>query len=181
MIWHPVNERQNFVPPTLVKVWCEVGSDLNDTIIYPKIMWRTNFQPSTETTSKIRGLNKTVESVELLNIGRVISPLSIDKTIFPYANPRKSLIIYTCTDEKFLFEAANEEERNHIANGIKLTVARLVSKIMLGDETVFEEFFSPFGGTENFLSGNDFHNADYTSHSSNEKHQLFNGFIKTKK
>ena len=178
MIWHPDNGRNNFIPPTLVKVWCEVGSDLDDTIIYPKFMWRTNFQPKNETSSKIRGLNRTVESVELLNIGRVISPLSIDRTIFPYASPRKSLIIHTCTGEKFLFEAANEEERNHIANGIKLTVARLVSKIMLGDETVFEEFFSPFGGTVNFLVGKNFHNVESTSMSSNDKHQLFNGFIK---
>jgi len=40
-----------------------------------------------------------------------------------------------------LFEAGSEVERDRLAYALKLAVARLGSKIIVGDAGVFDEFF----------------------------------------
>lgn len=44
----------------------------------------------------------------------------------------------------YLFEAQSCEQRDWFVNGLKLVVARLASMIIVGDDQMFAEFFSPF-------------------------------------
>ncbi len=84
---------------------------------------------------------KAPESVELLNIVRIIAPGGIDRANHPFAKTNCTFKICTNTSEEHTFEAASEEERNRIVYAIKLVIARLASKIIVGDKDVFDEFF----------------------------------------
>ena len=47
--------------------------------------------------------------------------------------------------EDYLFEAATQDERDKFVFAFKVMVARLASKIIVGDKDVFDEFFTPLG------------------------------------
>ena len=47
--------------------------------------------------------------------------------------------------DNLLFEASCQQERDALVQGLKGLVARLASKIIVGDERVFDEYFTPFG------------------------------------
>ena len=87
----------------------------------------------------------TPESVELLNIVRVLKPNTIDRDQHPFAKQRNSFTLQSNTNDIYLFEAFSEKERDRFVQGLKLVVARLASKIIVGDEDVFDEFFTPWG------------------------------------
>lgn len=163
LIWHP-NNRQHKTSPIYVNAWCELGNSLDDSVVYPKFIWRTTYESEKRQTTRISGPNPSVHKLDLLNIVRVLKPEVIDRSIFPFANRKKSFLLISSTNEIYLFESANQKERDHIVNGIKLTIARLASKIMTGDESVFDEFFTPIGIIDRSVScGKDCMACDSTS------------------
>jgi hypothetical protein len=67
-----------------------------------------------------------------------------DKCSHPLAKKRCSFVI-EASNVKYLFQAKDEIERDRIIYGLKVTISRLGSKIIMGDPNVFDEFFTPKG------------------------------------
>lgn len=75
---------------------------------------------------------------------RILKPTTLDRTMYPFAKIDRTFTILSHTNENFVFEAATTEERDWLVHGLKLVVARLASMIIVGDEHMFVEFFSPW-------------------------------------
>jgi len=145
LVWHPSKcQKNDSGSPVCVQAWFEMGSRLRDKVIQPKFMWWAAYQPDI-TRKKLSISTHTPESVELLNIVRVLKPSHIDREHHPFAKQRNSFTLQSNTNEVYLFEAFSEKERDRFVQGLKLVVARLASKIIVGDENVFDEFFTPWG------------------------------------
>lgn len=151
LIWHPRRSQKekssSNPPPICVQAWFEMGTCLKSTLVQPKFMWRGDHRPDDATRyGNVQGpVISNPHNIELLNIIRVLSPTTIDRKIYPFVKVNNAFILSTSAEESFLFEAATEEERNKVVLGLKLVVARLASKIIVGDKGVFQEFFSPWG------------------------------------
>ncbi len=85
------------------------------------------------------------ESIELLNIVRIVVPKEIDRQLHPFVKKESAFTIVTNAEEEYLFEAATQDERDKFVFAFKVMVARLASKIIVGDKDVFDEFFTPLG------------------------------------
>ena len=88
------------------------------------------------------------ESIELLNIVRIVAPAEIDRQKHPFVKKDCAFYIITNTEEEALFETATKDERDKFLFVFKLMVARLASKIIVGDKDVFDEFFTPLGAAK---------------------------------
>jgi len=110
----------------------------------------------------------TPHDIELLDIVRVLKPDSIDRDEYPFAKLKNSFILHSSAEEQvFLFECTSEQERDRFVHGLKLLVARLASKIIVGDEKVFDEFFTPWGLLSSRLQDKGY-NVDYSKHLDND-------------
>jgi len=149
-IWHPkksIEKKSGFSnsPPDLIKAWFEMGSCLKKTLLQPKFVWRTNRSLlHASKRAKVRSI-KAPEYVELLNIVRIIVPSEVDRRVHPFVNKDCVFIIVTSSDDESVFEAATRMERDKFVFALKIIVARLASKIIVGDKDVFDEFFTPLG------------------------------------
>ena len=86
------------------------------------------------------------DGIELLDIVRILKLHQWSNRLsHSFVKLSHSFSILTNTGEEYLFELASEEERNKFVFSFKLLIARLASKIIVGDKDVFEEFFSPQG------------------------------------
>jgi len=155
LIWHPGPNQESSSPtnptPLHTQAWFEMGTCLKSTLVQPKFMWRgayhrPNDDDSSNANRNIKGpAFQSPHFVELLNIVRVIAPNRVDRKIYPFCRLTHAFTVGTSQEETFLFEAATEMERNRFVLGLKLVVARLASKIIVGDKGVFDDFFSPCG------------------------------------
>lgn len=145
LVWHPSrSQKSKEVSPVCVQAWFEMGSRLKDRVIQPKFMWRGAYEPDLH-KKEIAASTATPHDVELLNVVRVLKPHSIDREEYPFAKLKNSFTIHSNIDEIYLFECTSHQERDKFVHGMKLIVARLASKIIVGDENVFDEFFTPWG------------------------------------
>eukprot|EP00978_Attheya_sp_CCMP212_P002208 scaffold4515_cov42-Attheya_sp.AAC.3 len=127
--------------PLAVTAWIEPGSQLRTGLLQPKLMWKP-IETDSFDQSMLGLQNLNFEHVELMNISRVLSEgIHIDRNKFPLAKQACSFYLET-VDETFLFEAGCPEAKDEFGQDIKLLVARLGSKVLTGDETLFDEFFS---------------------------------------
>lgn len=128
---------------TPVELWLERGSILNGghLIIEPKFMWREVFQGNLG----IRKLNESCQKpfgFRMLNVCRILP--FFDKRKYPLAHPHKCLLLRTCFQEEYLFEASTTEERDAIIARWKVVIARLATLAVTEDmKTMGEEFFLP--------------------------------------
>eukprot|EP00550_Attheya_septentrionalis_P006170 CAMPEP_0198295036 /NCGR_PEP_ID=MMETSP1449-20131203/25447_1 /TAXON_ID=420275 /ORGANISM="Attheya septentrionalis, Strain CCMP2084" /LENGTH=708 /DNA_ID=CAMNT_0043995199 /DNA_START=224 /DNA_END=2347 /DNA_ORIENTATION=+ len=153
LIWHPISDGSlddnNVIAggqqsaPTCVKAWIELGARLKDHVVQPKFVWKDAYSTNDLAGRAQTGASTSLPlgSVELLDIARVLTSARVDRKKFPLANPSKSFIILTADQQRLLFEVANQKERDKIVSGLKLIVARLASMIIVGDESLFDEFF----------------------------------------
>lgn len=128
--------------PQAMVAWIERGQQLNSGLIQPKFVWR----PVKEYEGEIQRLGlvtPSLESLELLDISRILEVNRIDRNLYPLAK-RKSCFLVESLDRKMMFEASSEEERDRIVNGLKLLVARFASKVIVQDREVLDEFFTSF-------------------------------------
>jgi hypothetical protein len=139
-MWHPTQNNENNMPPVCVKVWVEHGVYLNDgSFLLPKLTWL----PAHEKKLDSRMLNVSDNNpgcLELLDVCRVRECESIDRKLHPFARVDQSFVIQT-QNGKYMFEAQSKQERGRIVNGLKLTIARLASLLMLKDLRAVDEFF----------------------------------------
>ena len=134
-------------PPIRVESWLEMGSRLKSSIIQPKFSWRSKYKFDNYLhlpRSKRICLEK-LYSIELLDIVRILKPTTIDRKLYPFARLECSFTIFTNSNDKFHFETARKDECDRFIYGLKLAVARLASRIIVGDDGVFDEFFCPWG------------------------------------
>ena len=131
--------------PIRVKAWIELGTQLRSRLIQPKFVWKVLTENELEST-KSSVSNVGLKKLELLDIMRVLDD-QVDRSKYPFAKRSCSFTTET-SSEKYLFEATNNLERDKIVTGLKLAIARLGSKIVMQDESVLGEFFSPFGDVD---------------------------------
>jgi len=135
LIWHPAPDTGNQSPQSIT-AWIELGQQLRKTIIQPKFMWRRSLSNGRAALS-----NDDLHGIDLLDIARVLETSKVNRKIYPFARKSCSFSVETL-EYSHVFEASSEAERGYIVQAIKLIVARLGSKIILNDNTVFDEFFS---------------------------------------
>jgi len=146
LVWHPTQSKRNKnQAPICVKAWIELGSRLRTRFVQPKFMWRAAYEPKLD-KKVLNNSNQTPHSIELLDICRIVPATSINRNLHPFAKLVNSYTIET-SDDIFMFEARNEKEKLRVTHGLKLIVSRLASKLIVGDEDVYDEFFTP-GGSE---------------------------------
>lgn len=141
-IWHPNNNiPMKTCHPLIVKCWFEMGSCLITKLVNPKFIWK-NICPSQDHRKASSG-NPYVspQHIDLLDIVRILTPTNIKRDTYPFAKQQSSFLISTNESKEFLFEAKSTDERNRFLFAMKLMVARLASKIIVGDSDVFSEFF----------------------------------------
>lgn len=141
LVWHPPSKSDlSNGKPQAVKTWIERGQQLNNRLlIHPKLVWRPlNPRQGIHQTDNVMA---ELESVELLDIIRVLEVDRIDRKRYPLAK-RDCCLLLECLDRTMLFEASSESERNRFVHGLKLLVARFGSKIIVEEHSVFEEFFT---------------------------------------
>jgi hypothetical protein len=144
LMWHPTQDKKDANrSPICVKMWIESGVSLVDgTFLLPKLSWTksndADFDSSNASRRKI--LQTEPFKTDLLDICRIRTTEKIQRREHPFASPRKSFIVETQSDT-FLFEAQSEQECERVVYGLKLSVARLASLLMLRDVRAAEEFF----------------------------------------
>lgn len=131
--------------PIMIKAWFEMGSCLKATLVQPKFVWRSVTSEFSSRKDMINAIQRP-DGIELLDIVRILKlHQGSNRLSHSFVKLSHSFSILTNTGEEYLFELASEEERNKFVFSFKLLIARLASKIIVGDKDVFEEFFSPQG------------------------------------
>jgi len=136
--------------PVTVKVWCEMGTRLKSKVIQPKLMWQESYEPELHQN---RRLALACQSIDLLTIVRILKPTYLDRDEYPFAIPDHSFLVHSLDGDVFLFETENTIERDLFVGGLKLAVARLASMIIVSDDAMFYEFFSPWAHTLGMING----------------------------
>lgn len=144
LVWHrsaKPDARSKGTPQAMV-IWIERGQQLNSGLIQPKLVWRPVKEYEGE-TKRLGLVTPSLESLELLDISRILEVNRIDRKLYPFAK-RKSCFVVESLDRKMMFEASSESERDRIVNGLKLVVARFASKVIVQNRDVLDEFFTSF-------------------------------------
>ncbi len=134
-------------PPMAVTCTFEVGAHLDQVVVQPKFTWCPTHEPHLD-QRKIRLSGGEPHSIELLSIIRVVSPKVLNRAVYPFARLDRTLCI-TTNDESFehlVLEAESTRARDWLVNALKMIVARLASIIIVRDEAMLLEFFTPFAG-----------------------------------
>mmetsp|Transcript_16783 Transcript_16783/g.31801 ORF Transcript_16783/g.31801 Transcript_16783/m.31801 type:complete len:536 (+) Transcript_16783:170-1777(+) len=139
MVWHrPLAFDQC---PAAVHAWIEHGSYMRGGIIQPRLMWQETCGKEQKDGERFVLNRLTFHTLDLLDICKVFATNVIDRTMYPLANRSHCLIIRT-TNQEFLFEAENTQERDKFVESLKILVAKLASLIIVGDRNVLKEFFN---------------------------------------
>ncbi|GFH45420.1 hypothetical protein CTEN210_01895 [Chaetoceros tenuissimus] len=151
-IYHPNKKlysksRNKSSHPIICRCWFEMGSCLRKVLVQPNFSWRP-LSPKTSSCRQDRiNLIQAPMFVDLLNIVRLTEPTVLDRSQFPFAKIENCFMITTNSKEKFLFEAKNREEKRKFLFSTKIMIARLASKIIVGEKDVFDEFFTPLSSS----------------------------------
>ena len=130
--------------PSGQRVWVELGSRIQGQIIQPKLVWRTAHQKSKGKKVGPPNADEPTTSIDILDISRVRELSDAErKDGYPLAKRSRSFAIVTADHLTYVFEAKDKKEKDRIALGLKLLVARLASLIIVGDERLFVDFFYP--------------------------------------
>ena len=152
LIWHrPQNGTFGETFPIAVHAWVEYGMRLRSALIQPKFMWKAIYDSKGNKNKAYNIGHENLHSIDLLDMTRILGVNKVDRERFPLANHSTSFQI-EAYDTNFLFESKSVESKIRFVNGLKLAVARLGSRIIVGDHGVFDEFFE--------TSSNDSFNAN---------------------
>jgi len=143
-IWHEKRTKNNKNTPIAVNAWIELGSQLRSSLIQPKFVWQPMLAHKQERNVTCNLNTHELYFLDLLDISKILLLQNDDKNRFPFAKQSCSFIIESY-GKKLIFQTDSEDERNRIMHGLKVIVAKLGSKIIVGDESVLQEFFTPVG------------------------------------
>lgn len=136
--------------PTSIVLHFEVGTHLDHIVVQPKLIWSPAYEPDLE-SKKVRLSCGEPDHLELLSIIRVRKLSESDRKLYPFARINNACCITTTDLKQYVFEADSTERRDWLMDSIKLVVARLASIIIVRDEEMLLEFFSPYAGLEDFM------------------------------
>mmetsp|Transcript_8520 Transcript_8520/g.13324 ORF Transcript_8520/g.13324 Transcript_8520/m.13324 type:complete len:479 (+) Transcript_8520:257-1693(+) len=136
-IWHPNDANGK---PVAVTAWFERGQHLCKKFVQPCFAWKKQNDNLSESTSKINIPDYQFHSIDLLDISRILEVNKVNRKKYPFAQRKKCFLIQGL-ENKMLFEASHEKERDRICQDFKLVVARLGSKVIMEDTEMFTEFF----------------------------------------
>lgn len=125
--------------PKSITGYFEPGSQLDNIVVFPKFVWRQAFQSGTNFISR------TPHFIQLLAIVGVIAPSYLDRRLYPFARLDRTCCIQTHDGNEYVFEASCGQERDLFVTRLKVLVSRLASSVIVHDETMLKEFFSPTG------------------------------------
>jgi len=138
LIWHrPVG-----MSPLAVHSWIEHGSYIHAGLIQPKLMWQESCGKEHKDSERFILNKMEFHSIDLLDISKVVPLNRVDRTLYPFAKTSCAFLIHAY-DKEMVFEAESTADRDKFMDGLKILVARLGSKIIVGDKDVLEEFFTP--------------------------------------
>ena len=145
-----------------------MGARLSAKIVQPKFMWKEIFEPNLQHRRKLSPGSVSRDSMDLLNMVRILKPAKITdqnrrQHVFPFSVADRSILIHAQNGDRHLFEASSVEERDTLADGLRLIVARLASMIIVGDDQMFYEFFAPWAYTLD-MEGQQQHQAEGHHH-----------------
>jgi hypothetical protein len=123
----------------------EVGAHLDNLVVQPKFTWSPAHEPNLD-NRRINLSGGEPDSIELLSVIRVVKPTKLNRRVYPFARLDRTCCI-TTNDERFpylVFEAPSPQERDWLVTALKMIVARLASIIIVRDEAMLLEFFSPY-------------------------------------
>jgi hypothetical protein len=164
LIWHPPANKKDAAtaapsktrPPVACHGVFEVGAHLDQMVVQPKFTWSPVLQPNLEEDRKILLSGSQPHSVELLSIIRVNTPSPYqrpslmgngwDRSLYPFCRLDRTVCVTTndLNHPYLVFEAQSTSERDWLVVALKLIVARLASIIIVRDEDMLLEFFSPY-------------------------------------
>eukprot|EP00980_Cylindrotheca_fusiformis_P008805 scaffold1870_cov104-Cylindrotheca_fusiformis.AAC.6 len=153
LIWHRYTEPEESSgmdgvrAPLAVGATFEVGTHLDQKVVQPKLSW------TAVNKNKDQKKKSQVDSdwVELLSIIRVFTPQSLNRKMYPFARTDRTICIVANDDRNpyLVFEAESTSQRDWLVTALKMTVARLASIIIVKDEKMLMEFFSPYAAIMN--------------------------------
>ena len=103
-------------------------------------MWTKVQRPNEKSKRNVPMLTTKAHGFDLVDVARVLAVDSVDRVHYPFAKPSSCFLVKTL-DKSILFEAKSASERERIVRLLKLVVARLGSKLIVGDQSFFSEFF----------------------------------------
>jgi len=140
LVWHRSMHYE--ASPIAVNAWIEHGSYIQAGLIQPKLMWQESCGKERKDGERFILNDFRFHSVDLLDISRVIPLGRVDRTEYPFAKSSCSFFIQAF-EKELIFEAESTAERDNFIEGLKVLVARLGSKIIVGEKDVLGEFFTP--------------------------------------
>jgi hypothetical protein len=114
-------------------------------VVQPKFTWSPSYEPHLP-RRRIQLSGTEPDAIELLSIIRVVTPTHLNRNLYPFARLDRTCCI-TTNNEAFpylVFEAPSTRERDWLVHALKMIVARLASIIIVRDETMLLEFFTPY-------------------------------------
>lgn len=148
LIWHRYtgpedsSDTDGLRAPLAVAATFEVGTHLDQKVVQPKLSWTAvNKNKDQKKMSQVDS-----DWIELLSIIRVITPQKLNRKYYPFARTDRTLCIVANDDRNpyLVFEAESSSQRDWLVTALKMTVARLASIIIVKDESMLMEFFSPY-------------------------------------
>jgi hypothetical protein len=125
-----------------VSLWIERGQFLHSNMLAPRLVWCRKCRPSSTSWSSVQH-NDMLESIDLLDVKRILDVTSIDRSLFPFAKRERCVQIKTL-ENSWIFETASKTEKEYFAISLKLTVSRLATLLIVSDDNMVEEFFNDF-------------------------------------
>jgi hypothetical protein len=172
LIWHRRTHGEAVKRKAPLSVSCafEVGAHLDTLVVQPKFTWSPTYEPHLP-RRKIQLSGTEPDSIELLSIIRVVKPTHLNRNLYPFARLDRTCCI-TTNDEDFpylVFEAPSARERDWLVNALKMIVARLASIIIVRDEAMLLEFFTPYAA---LMHLNDDAHSSSSQHHMQEEHTM---------
>jgi len=147
LVWHRPSHSKypaSDSSPIAVQAWIEHGSYIQGGLIQPKLMWQESCGRERKEGERFILNTMAFHSVDLLDIAKIIPLNWVDRELYPFAKMSCSFVIKVY-DKEMLFEAESTAQRDWFIDALKILVARLGSKIIVGDRNVLSEFFTPAG------------------------------------
>jgi hypothetical protein len=126
-----------------VSLWIERGQFLHSNMLAPRLVWCKKHHRTSWSSVQH---NDMLESIDLLDIKRILNVTSIDRKLFPFAKRERCVQIKTL-EHSWIFETASQTEKEYFVTSLKLTVSRLATLLIVSDENMVEEFFNDFDTT----------------------------------
>ena len=156
-IWHTCNSKS-----IAVHVWIELGQQLYDSLLLPKMCWKPILSPSNSSSNETKQtsiVGGTFSSMELLSICRIRQVVNGDREQYPFAQTQRLFSIQSTVDSydstialggecpteqqhhNIILEARSIADRIRFTNLLKLTVSTLAAKFITNDPNTLTMFF----------------------------------------